>query len=245
MKKLYILLATLLMVVSLGACSPSGTPDYVTQDDLDDLALRVVTLEDRFDNLIMSEGINGQVAYYENEAPEEVMYLSLAGFEYISQTETDYLDKGKFPDYIWDLGGEYITVDDLGDLLTQKYFGINSETTIGFQYKMIIIKPVDMSQDDFITRLSMMIMELSNYDFYTIDSPELYIRLNDGASSYFKVRMSLLVSDKYNLHPAIFWGGMMDTRIVGTAFNVIEVEALYNQYILDETFDGYVLPEYK
>ena len=131
MKKLISLLVMIIMVVFIGACVPEGTPevDYVTQEEFD-VAIDVIDekfekVDNRFDNLIMSEGINEQRAYYENETPESEMYLSRIGYEFISQTEKDYLDKTKFPDYIWDEFGEYITVDDLGDLLTQKYFGIN------------------------------------------------------------------------------------------------------------------------
>lgn len=248
MKKLLVILS-LVLIVGLGACSPSSTD---LEQRVIDLENEVITLQDnidlleeRFDNLVVTTGLNGQTVYYENESYNELindaeLSMSLLGYEMIAK-EADFIDKAKFPDYIWDINGDYITVDDLGNLLTQKYIGISSETTIGFQYRMTIYKPADMEISEFMARLSMMIMELSYYDFYTIDSPELYIIINTGASQSVKVRMSLLVSDRYNLHPAIFWGELMDTSVIGFSYNTTIVQEYYDNFILNETFNGYVL----
>ena len=79
MKKL-ILVLTIILVISMGACSNAPNNDYVTQDQLNE---QVAILNSRFDNLIMSEGLNGQISYYENESNDEpIMYLSLSGFYY-------------------------------------------------------------------------------------------------------------------------------------------------------------------
>jgi hypothetical protein len=249
MKKILVLL-TVLLVMGLGACASS--PDTLDERVID-LENEVLTLQEeldlleaRFDNLVVSTGLNGQVDYYENDSyvSTEQITMSLLAYEQLVK-ETDYLIKANFPDYIWDDNDNYITVNDLGNLLTQKYFGISSETTIGFQYRMTVYKPADMDYGDYITRLSMMIMELSHYDFYTIDSPELYIIVSEGASQHVKVRMSLLVSDKYDLHPAIFWSEMMDTDIKGFSYDESQVQALYDDYMLNLTFDGFVLTNYK
>lgn len=239
MKKLLTILLTLVFVFSLGACNSAPETDYVTREEFIELQEQVEAQQDYLSRMVwqgymLPEGdidVNGN----------EIFYMSVLGFEYLTKTEKDYLNKSKFPDYIWDEFDNYVDIDTLGDLLTQKYFGVNSESTLGFQYKIKIYKPDEMTQDDFVTRLCMMIMELSEYDFYSLDSTELYLQLNEGASSHMKVRMSLLTTDKYNLHAGMFWNGLMDTDIQGLGYNIATVEALYEQYEADETFTGYVL----
>jgi len=236
MKKILLALIFLL-VISLAGCD-SPAIDYASQDDYEALEERVSELETYLDQLVVTTGLNGQVDYYINS--DGKVYVSRMGFEMIAK-EKDYLDKSKFPDYIWDIDDNYISVNDLGNLLSQKYLGVESETITGFQYKMQLEKPIDMTDDEFMVRLCMMVLELAEYDFYTIDSPELYIEFVSGGSEYMKVRMSLLVTDKYNLHPAIFWNEMLDTRIEGIEFDTELSQGYYDEFILNETFDGYVL----
>ncbi|NOQ50463.1 MAG: hypothetical protein GQ557_02200 [Mycoplasmataceae bacterium] len=245
MKKTIIsLIVIMIMVVFVGACSPTDTPDYVTQEELNEVQAQLNEVQSYLDRMVWVGYMLPETDIDLNN--EEVFYVSRLGLEYLVSTESDLIDWSKFPDYILDLNGDYISVDDLGNMLTQKYFGIDSTTIAGFQYKMTIIKPIDMSQDDFVIRLSMMIIELSYYDFYTLGIPELYIVLNEGASSHIKIRMSILNTDKYDgsLVPAMFYGGLMDAQIMGLSFNAENVELLYAQYILDETYFGFVLPNY-
>ena len=238
MKKLLVVMTFLLALVLVGC---ESTPqDYVSQEEYDVLEERVEELELIIDNLVVTDGLNGQRDYYVNG---QSFYVSRAGFEMeLVVKEKDYLDKTKFPDYIWTLDENYITVDDLGNLLSQKYLGTNSSTITGFQYKLQLEKPSEMSNEEYMVRVCMLILELAEYDFYTIDSPELYIELISGGSQYIKVRMSLLVTDKYNLHPAIFWNEMLDTRIEGlNNLDLTLIEQYYDDFILNGTFDGYVL----
>lgn len=235
MKKLLLVL-TFLLTLSLGACN-NAPEDFVSQEEYNLLEERVLALEEELGSLVVTRGLNGQVDYYVNG---EQYFLSLSSFE-MMVTEKDYLDKTKFPSYIFDLDGEYIDVNELGNLLSQKYLGIDSTTTIGFQYKIKLEQPENMSTSEYMARICMMIVELSEYDFYTIDSPELYIEFVAGGSQYMKVRMSLLVTDKYILHPAIFWNELMDTRLVGISVPPVVVEEFYDNFIIEETFTGYVL----
>lgn len=239
MKKL-LLVITLVLTMGLGACGIA--PDtYVSQDEFDGLEERVIELEATLESLVCSVGLNGQYDCYINEGQANTnVYLSLGAYEQMA-SETDYLDKSKFPSYIFDEFGEYISVNELGNLLSQKYLGVESTTVTGFQYKMQVYRPSGMDIDEYMTRLCMMIIELSEYDFYTIDSPELYIEMANGGSQYIKVRMSLLVTDKYSLHPAIFWNELMDTRIEGITFDTQTVQTYYDTFVLNDTFSGYVL----
>lgn len=243
MKKLLVLFS-LLVVITLSGCASAPQGDYVTQDELDELELRLSEVESYLNRMVW-------VGYLLDEEDEQLsasngIHLSLSSFEYLSSTEKDLLDKTKFPEYIWGLDGEYISVDELGDLLTQKYFGVSSKSEIGFQYKISFQRPSDLSSEEIMVRLSMLILELGEYDFYTLDSPELYFDLlGSGSTQYIKVRTSLLTTDKYTLTPEIFWGQLLDIKVFQFGYDESQCQAIYDQYILDGTFDGYVLPNYK
>jgi hypothetical protein len=258
MKKLLLVLS-LVMVMVLGACVPSTEPydDSDLQVKVNTLNVKVNSLENeldtvqdelealrqQFSNLVYTDGLNGQRDYYINKDGGGVM-LSLMDYTQLASTEKDYLDKTKFPDYIWGLDEEYVSVEELGDLLCDKYLGIDCTSITGFQYKIKAFKPEGMNDTEYMVRLSMMMVELAEYDFYTIDSSELYIEFIEGSSKYIKTRMSLLVTDKYNLHPALFWNSLMDTQIVGMSVNDEACMTIYQDYVTNETFSGYVLPNY-
>ena len=206
---------------------------------------RIIALESRFDNLVPSVGLNGQTSFYENTTND---FVNMS-YSYLSTTEQDLLDKSKFPDYIWSEEGNYISIDDLGNLLTEKYIGpVTNETFItGFQYKLAFtFNDPEMTNEEFVTRLSLLIMELSNYDYYTIDASELYVyALFNNQYLEIKVRMSLLVTDKYNLDAAIFYNELLDVRISDDfVYDVETVETFISGYETEETFIGYVL-DYK
>ena len=250
MKKLLAIIISLVLVIGLVGCkSPTDTTDLENRLDLLEASVeeqqnKIDVLEDFYRSVVPTVGLNGQVDYYYNNQS----YLSLTSFNLMTdeKKEKDYLDATKFPDYIWDLNEDYISVDDLVNKLTMKYFGLESEGLTGFQFKIKMdSSDLDITNEEFIVRACMMIMELSEYDFYTIDTTQLYFEFIAGGSQYMTVRMSLLINDNYVLHPAIFWSGLMDTTIEGITYDVSLLEAMYDQYILDETFSGYVLPNYK
>ena len=242
MKKFILLLAVLVLSISLVGCnSPTDTN---LEDKVLALESRIDVLEARLDGIVSTTGLNGQVDYYENGIQDYDITMSVSYME-MAKTETDYLDKTKFPDYIFDETGEYIDIQQLVNRLCQKYLEMNCNSTVGFQFKIQAYKDSDMSYNDYMVRLSMMVVELSYYDFYTIDSPQLYIEFIPGGSEYMTVRMSLLVDDKYTLHPAIFWNGLMDTHLQNKSFVDISLQTIYESYIAEGTYDGFVLPEYK
>lgn len=241
MKKVLLIISILILSISLVGCN-----NPTDLDKIQELESRIEVLENRLDGLVSTTGLNGQVDYYENSGTQEQPVVTVsASYMELANTEKDYLDKSKFPDYIWDETGEYIDIQQMTNLLCQKYLEISCVTTTGFQFKIQAYKPSEMTMNDYMVRLSMMIVELSNYDFYTIDSPELYIEFVAGGSQYMKVRMSLLVDDKYTLDPAIFWNGLMDTRIVGVSVLDVALQNIYQGYVENETYNGFVLPNYK
>ena len=245
MKKIILVLTILTSVFMLSACNSA--------DSNTDLEERVIALEEelealeaRFDNLVITTGINGQTDYYENDSSayqEEDVLLSLTFYE-LAVKEDDYLDKSKFPDYIWSLDGNYVSVDDLANLLVNKYFnGAEASGETGSQFRIDFFYDDDeMSNEEYIARLSLLVMELSSYDFYTIDSSQLYFYLHFNLQTIqFKSRMSLLVTDKYTLDPAIFYGELLDVSISGIVYDFLTVQALCDEFILNETFIDYVL----
>lgn len=244
MKKLLSILLVVLLSISLVGCnSPTDTN---LEDDILALENRIEVLEARLDNIVVTKGLNGQVDYYENNSIQYEEHVSMS-LDYMSlaKTEVDYVDKSKTPEYIWDEFGEYINIQELNNMLCMKYLDMSCNSQTGFQYKIQAYQPNGMTSSEYMVRLSMMIVELSYYDFYIIDSPQLYVEFQPGAGSYMTVRMSLLIEDKYALHPAIFWNGLMDTNIVGTSFMDTLLTPIYEQYVEDGTFDGFVLPNYK
>ena len=249
MKKLLLILSFFL-VVGLGACenAPTDLPneDYVTIEQYEELDERLAYVESYLKRMVwqgylLPEGAEGT---YE----EDTISASVQDFEFLSTmelAEKDYLDASKFPSYIFDESGNYINAQTLGNMLSQKYFGVDSTTTIGFQYKIVLIPPSNMSQSEIMSRLGLMLVELELYDFYLLDSNELYIQLNTGGSEYVKAKISLFTTDKYVFHPAMIWEGMLDTRLYGIDVTSTTVEGYYDDFVNSETFTGYVLPNYK
>ena len=215
--------------------------DEDLQAQIDALNLALADLQDRFDNLVVTTGLNGQTDYYENN---EGLYMA----EFIPLAkESDYVDLSKFPDYIWDINGDYISIDDLGKLLVAKYFdGLVANANTGFQFRIdFTLYNSPMSNEEFIARLSMLVIELSYYDYYTIDSSQLYFYLYfNQYTVQLKSRMSLLVTDKYTLDPAIFYLELLDVDIEGISYDEVIVQQFCDDFILNETFTGYVL-DYK
>ena len=247
MKKL-ILLLTLISVMLLGACSSSDstldTRVYDLENDVITLQNELAIMQERFDNLVYTEGLNGQRDYYENES-----YSSLSALAYETMTkEGDVIDWGLFPDYVRNIDtGEYVSVDDLAKLLVAKYFnGTEATGSIGFQYKITFeLTNSNMTNEEYIARLSLLIIELSNYDFYTIDTSQLYFyNYFNGQTIEVKSRMSLLVTDKYVLIPVIFYGELLDVSITGISYDSLLVQSYCDDYVTNLTYDGYVL-DYK
>jgi hypothetical protein len=275
MKKLYMIIISLVLIIGLGACVPSQdnteleeriatletqvldieqleidlalekTKIELLETDLELQQTKIDVLEGFYRNVVPTVGLNGQTDYYVNYDNNE--YLSMMSYELIT-SEKDYLDKTKFPEYIWDLDGEYVDIEQLDTKLANKYFGEVYGTIFqtGSQYHFIFNFETEMTNEDFMVRVCMMIMELAEYDFYTIDSNELhiYVLLNQVPVEI-TIRMMLLVNDSYNLHPAIFWNELLDTRVEGIVYDALLLEDIYDAYVLNETFTGYVLPNYK
>ena len=249
MKKLFMLIS-LVVVLFMSGCVSAPQDDYVTQEEYEELKSELEALKTYIDNLHVMG------FHYENDPELEAYIFEQRGFNVNSQfnegdingTAKDFIDETKFPTYIFDEFGEVIETSEMMTMLTQKYIGVDSETIIDFQFRVHVYKPLEMSMEDFIVRICLMVMELEKYDYYTYGGVNvLYLQFNQGSSQYMKLQLKLLVDPIYSdtLHPAVFWEGLLDTELYGLNYNLGYVELLYNQYTENATFDGYVLPNYR
>ena len=250
MKKLLLVILTITVVLSLGACASSDATLDTRVSELENLVdiqqAQINALEERFNNLVVTTGLNGVQDYYENESNNDAdssIYTSLSTFEYLTK-ETDVINVNDYPEYIWDENGDYITIDELGKLLVAKYFyGTDATASTGYQFRITFtLDDTSMSNEEFIARLSLLIIELSAYDYYTLDSPQFYTYLRfNGQTVQVQARMTLLVTDKYTLVPAIFYEELLDTNISGISYDNDIVKLHCDTFIANETFTGYVL----
>jgi hypothetical protein len=211
--------------------------DELLQAQINELLIAIVALENRLDNMVSVTGLNNQTVWYENEDD-----LSMLGMELAK--EDDYIDVNDFPDYIWDINGDYITINDLASLLVAKYFADTPvATNYGVQYKFAFTyNNSEMSNEEFMARLSMLVIELSNYDYYLIDSSQLYFYLTFNLQTVqLTSRMVLLVNAKYAIAPAIFFEELLDVRVTGIDYDSVIVQQYCDDFILNEDFIGYVI----
>ena len=247
MKKILILLVMLFTITLIGCGEEpyNYTPDIQDlQNQINEQQTQIDLMQDAYSELYedydemyqiledigVIEGLNGQRAYYLPTA----LSLELLGTE---------LDKDKAPDYVLDINGDYISFETVADLLVEKYFGnlvTVDEAVVGFQLKMVLSHG-DITANEFMARLIFMINELSLYDFYIIGSSEIYIQTVYGGTSYIKIPMQTLRSDFITLTPEVIYSGTYEIQLFQMAFNKVTVQTLYDDFVLNETFTGYVL----
>ena len=247
MKKLLVFIIALVLVLSIGGCQ---NPPQDTLEDTE-LEQRVTTLEGQVAelegilvDLEVIEGLNGQKEYY---LPQETQttFAQTVSAGYI-ELLGDELDKTKAPSYVLDANGDYVPFDDVIDLLFTKYFGEKATVTnalIGFQIK-IVLNTNDISQEEYMARLIMLINELSLYDFYIIGGSELYIQSYWEATSYIKIPIQTLRSSFITITPEVIYTGTYEIQLSNVSYDNISVQTLYDEYMASGLYGGYVL-DYK
>lgn len=247
MKKILLLLVSLTVVLGLGACSPSQ--DY--QDQINDLEARVDTLEYVIDNLVVVEGINGQRQYI---LPSGTFESASAIISLDTTQLKDTLDKTKAPPYLLDESEEYISFNDTVSKLKLKYFGeemISFDTTdIGTQaFIRLKLDKGERPYEEIFVRTAMMIEELSNYEFYLLSCPELYIHLyvmENSVDTQIKITVPLvtLINSFFTITPEGIYLNDYEMEFDGMELDLVKIEQYYNDFINSKTFDGFVL-DYK
>lgn len=228
MKKLLIVLVALFSFTLLG-CDNENEIE-VLENRVAELESRVDEIETLLTEMEFIEGINGQREYYTPTA----LSIQLLGEE---------LDKTKAPSYVLDNEENYINFSQVAQLLVTKYFGTSVTITtaeIGYQVKLML-QNHEITQEEYLTRMILLIDELSNYDFYIIGSSEIYIQANFDGTSYIKIPIQTLRSSFVTITPEVIYSRLYEVKIYRMTFDIETVQSLYNDFVANETFVGYVL----
>lgn len=265
MKKIILLILTISLVLTLGACStaPGITDEYATKTDLElleekisDLEFEMQEIQEIIDNLGITRGLNNQVSIYENQTLKNELDLKLVTLSLEVMAIKDTFDKDKdAPDYIKDEFGGYISVTDLGALLQTKYF---NETTIGtadiFYMDSALYLQFNLdgvySVDDLFVKVVLLIEEIRHYEAYVLSCNylEVYILWHnaDYSESYrMSIKIPLLVM--INSYFDITLNGIYDNDyemklwVHNTNINEASAQLLYDDYKTNLTYDGFVL----
>lgn len=231
------------------------------EKDLQLLELQIQLVQERIDNLVIINGINGQVSFYENQVLKDELDLKLVTLSIQYIVVKDTFDKAKdAPDYIKDELGGYVSFEMLSIRLLEKYYGIyddeeleleenkyNNLYDMGTQAYIRYMFDSDMSDEELIARTILLIEELRQYNFYVLSCPELVIHLYKFETSdhQFKITIPLvvLINDYFEITPdGIYTGDYeMELEVYGNNLNFAEMQTYYDDFILNETFSGYVL----
>lgn len=246
MKKLLLLVSTLVLIIGLGACnSAPDTIDYVTRDEME---LEINQLWAILEDIGVIEGLNGQREYYiqDNKVPTGVLFTKVSAFEI--ETLGIELDKTKAPSYILDLDGNYVPFEDLAQLLLQKYYGVGlgqGFARINFQARIQTDITSELTIDEFVARTILMFEEIRQYDWYIIGSSEFYMYLTfNGATVEVSIPIQTMRADWLTMTPEVIYNSWYEISIKHISYNNTQVQAFYDEYVTNGTFNGYVL-DYK
>jgi hypothetical protein len=233
MKKL-LLIFSLLLVLSLGACN-IAPDDTDLENRVDILETQVNELEQILIDLEVIEGLNKQREYY---IPQSTG-VSAMSYEVLG----DELDKSKAPSYVLDVEDNYITFDMVAELLVEKYFGSNANVEDAYIGFIVVIKlsSMDITQEEYMAKLILLLEELSNYDWYIIGSCEVYIQSDFNGTAYIKVPVQTMRSTFITLTPFTIYNGLYEIQLFGHSFDNELVQQYYDEYVVSELYNGYVL----
>lgn len=223
--------------------------DTALQADIEALNLALAELTERLDNITVVTGLNGQISIFEKTGTEIQMLQ-----EIIVELK-DTFDKSKAPDYIIDEFGEFVTQQEVGRLLKEKYYNDTTLGTVGIAEDWFSVGSIaryqfafdtEFTTEEILARTVLLIQELQQYTFYNISSSEMTISVyysQDGNTNalhitiplvtaingFFEINLDGILSEDYMM--------VIDIGVV----NQTEAQALYDEFILLETFSGFVL----
>ena len=223
---------------------------YYTEDEIDQLISNVsnaitvlesdvfnnAELIDELEQVLISieviEGLNGQKVYY---IPDQATLVTLGAY---TQSQ---IDAEKAPSYVLDEEGLYIEFEEVVNKLLDKYFVDYDLFMAELGSELIIQFFTDYTEEEFVARSVLMIEELSHYDFYIIGSSQLMIYTNYEGTSWLKVPMQTMRSTFITMTSDVFIDGLYEIDYFNLGFDEALTKSLYEQYVADKTFDGYVL----
>lgn len=255
MKKLLIAVM-MLLTFSLIACESAVEPvteDFVLQEDfdraIDQLELENAYLHEIIDSMNSAMEANGMIISYEAFLNDN----DLADSEIMGAN----FDTDLAPSYMQDENGDYISFNDLAIKLKAKYFGdvdANSYSGASDNYAMIpyatmtfTFTDYDITIDEVIARLILLIEELACYDYYALSSNGIILNIlySDGAYSHtvnFSIPKIVVTNGIFTLNYNSIIGNEFESYITAQeTIDRIAIETYYNDFVLNGTYDGYVL----
>ena len=214
------------------------------QEQINSLELQIEMLEEMLDNIIAIEGLNGQTVYYYQDQittlSDTVMLLK------------DTLDKTKVPSYMVDPDTqEYVSLNELAQRLKLKYYGAeehrDDKTEMGTRTDIKYYFVSNMPLYEVFARTVLLIEEIRNYDFYIIGSTELLIRvyvydeLGFPKQLQIQIPMQVMLNDAFTINLDGIYSQDYEMRLTGDGFTQSLAQQTYDEFILNGTFDGYVL----
>jgi len=193
-------------------------------------------LQGDFESLTYIDGLNGQRSYYTVSSGMSNMSNVFLASE---------LDKNKLPSYLFDIDGNAVNFDYLANKLFMKYFGVEplswDMNVVGAKTNLEVTVNDLYTKEEIAVRVVLMLEELANYDYWLIGASEIYVSVY-GNNEYhtFSIYMPSFRSEGFDI-------GLDDYHYndweISTNFDFdLEIaQALYDQFILDETFIDYVL----
>ena len=257
MKKLLLVLLTLTLVVGLGACDSSSPAfdDSELELQIEELEARVIELEAFMGRIGFVQGLNGiEVPYLIPQST--IVKLSYTPLGEDIKVKDDDFDKYKTaPLYITDEIGNYISFEEVSKALKLKYFPIvinglevdtyYMESICGMNY---FNYAEEIVLEDTIARTILLIQELQQYSFYVLSSNQVVIRYFDmslGTPIHFEITIPLvvIVNDFFDITADKVVNGFYEMELTVTNYEVNNdlVIQYYDSYVLEGTFNGYVL----
>ena len=270
-KKILLILMFIMVLGSSGCVSTSVLNDY--KDDLDEVSLELEELQEeidadtiateeqleafilalealsvRLDNIGSITGLGGTQSYY--EATEGIIHtMSVINLTITEMKDT--FDKTKAPGYLLDDDGNYVSFEQLAYKLKAKYLGDETVNEVdlflmGSEAYFRFGITSDISEEELVARITLMIEELRLYPFYLLSSPELVIHIYkfDTVDHQTKITIPLtvVVNDFFILTVDGIIDEDYDIRAdFNTELDLILAQAYYDSFVLNGTFDNYVL----
>lgn len=259
MKKILLLIITLTLVFTLGACNtaPDVTDEYALQTDLElleekisDLEFEVQEIQEIIDNLGITRGLNNQVSIYENQVLKDELDLKLVTLSLEIMVIKDTFDKAKnAPDYIKDDLGDYVSFEDLGAMLQTKYFGENAITSydvfeIGSKAYLQFELDGTYDTNELFAKMVLLIEEVRHYEFYVLSCNELEIYIMwDNKRMSITIPLVVIINSYFDITLNGVYDGDYEMNLWTYETSIVESAAqlLYDDYKTNLTYDGFVL----
>lgn len=271
MKKILLILVAIMILGLSGCISTSVLHDYkeeldevslmleelqeeveatniTTETQLEAFILALEALETRMDNIGSITGLGGVESYY--EVAEDILQ-TMSMVELTITEMKDTFDKTKAPGYLLDDLEEYVSFEQLAYKLKAKYFGDETIHEVdmflmGAQAYFRFGITSDMSEEEVVARVTLMIEELRLYEFYLLSSPELVIHVYrfDTVDHQTKITIPLtvVINDFFQLTVDGIIDEDYDVRSeFNTEIDLVLAQAYYDNFVLNETFIDYVL----